>query len=435
MAALDELVATSKTYISNPFLDETAYARAQSQVRAARREATAALEQLVASDRKSEAKRLVVAFMTLARFDAEDRSTRSTDALGETMFHALGLERSAMISVAAAAVRCHVQLRRFVGTSAAAVKARADTWSATFGKSLYDGWKQRADIRSHNVLLRGESGTGKEILARAIQLGAIAENGGDPEAEPPMADINASSISKQLLESELFGHVKGAFSDAHEDREGLFEIASGGSLFFDEIADLDAEHQPKLLRVLQERRVVRVGSNHQRSVDVRVIAATSRPLEKLMESDRFRADLYHRLNGSEIRISPLRERREDVAVIARSVAEGLQSAQSQPDDPNLPKLIGHLGDYPWPGNARELVQIVKSHLLSMPDPGRTTAEAGVGDFREFFDKLRGCQLTLRQVEDAYIQLVMKAEDNVQTRAARRLDIDRTTLATRLRAKN
>ena len=438
MAALDELVAASKAYIANPFLDETAYARAQATLRAARRDATVALEQLVTADRKSHAKRVVVAFMTLARFDAEiGRPTAPLTRIEDSMLHALDLERTAMLRVAAAAVRCHVQLRRFVGTSGAAVTARAATWSATFGKSLYDGWKQRADIRSHNVLLRGESGTGKEILARAIQLGAITENDRDAEAEPAMADINASSISKQLLESELFGHVKGAFSDAHEDREGLFEVANGGTLFLDEIADLDPEHQPKLLRVLQERRVARVGSNTQRSADVRVIAATSRPLDKLIESDRFREDLYHRLNGSEIRIPPLRERHEDVAVIARSVAEGLQSAQSQPDDPNLSKLIGHLADYHWPGNVRELVTMVRSHLLSMPDPGRSTTLAHVdtGDLREFFDKVRGCQLTLKQVEEAYMRLVLKAENNVQERAAKRLGINRSTLASRLKAKD
>ena len=149
---------------------------------AARRDASVVLEQLVGGGHKSEAKRVVVAFMTLARFDPDERTKRPNDTLGESVFHALGLKRTEMASIAAAAVRCHAQLRRFVGNSTA-MAARANTWSATFGKSLYDGWKQRAEIRSHNVLLRGESGTGKEILARAIQLGAIAEHQRDPDAE------------------------------------------------------------------------------------------------------------------------------------------------------------------------------------------------------------------------------------------------------------
>ncbi len=207
------------------------------------------------------------------------------------------------------------------------------------------------------VLILGETGTGKQRLVEAI-------HGLDPRrGQHRCVTVNCGSISKNLAESELFGHVKGSFSGANGDRLGLFRAADGGTLVLDEIGELDPELQPKLLRVLQERRLLPVGEDYERPIDVRVIALTNRPLEQMVAEGRFRADLYQRLNVFQVRVPPLRERREDVAVQARHFLR-----LHQPPGPRRvadfdPLVLEALERLPWEGNTRQLENFVRETLV------------------------------------------------------------------------
>jgi transcriptional regulator with GAF, ATPase, and Fis domain len=201
------------------------------------------------------------------------------------------------------------------------------------------------------VLLRGESGTGKELLARAIHEHS-------PRAGKAFVTVHCAALSTSLLESELFGHVKGAFTGAHRDKVGRFELANGGSLFLDEIGDISLEVQTKLLRVLQEMTFERVGSSEPVKVDVRLIAATHQRLEALIRQGRFREDLYYRLDVISIHVPPLRERREDIIELAnyflRQYAQRCGKEMTLIDDDAL--LV--LKAYSWPGNVRQLENVI-----------------------------------------------------------------------------
>jgi DNA-binding NtrC family response regulator len=213
-----------------------------------------------------------------------------------------------------------------------------------------------ASLRS-TVLIQGESGTGKEMVARAIH------NSGD-RAEKPMVSVSCAALAETLLESELFGHEKGAFTGADQQKRGKFEMADGGTIFLDEIGDISPKLQMDLLRVLQERRFYRVGGSQEVRVDVRVIAASHVKLQQAVADGKFRDDLYYRLNVIEIGIPPLRERREDVPLLARHFLERLAH--------ELGKDIGQISeggmkvlmDYNWPGNVRELENAVERALVT-----------------------------------------------------------------------
>jgi transcriptional regulator with GAF, ATPase, and Fis domain len=201
------------------------------------------------------------------------------------------------------------------------------------------------------VLIRGESGTGKELLARAV-------HDHSRRAARPFVKVHCAALSQGLLESELFGHVKGAYTGAHRDKVGRFELANGGTLFLDEIGDINLEVQTKLLRVLQEMTFERVGSSDPVQVDVRVIAATHQDLERLIKEGRFREDLYYRLNVISIPVPPLRDRIEDIPELIQhflgQVAQKCGKVVTQIDDDALALLKGHR----WPGNIRELENII-----------------------------------------------------------------------------
>jgi anti-anti-sigma factor len=198
------------------------------------------------------------------------------------------------------------------------------------------------------VLILGETGTGKQRLAEAIHRL-------DPQrGQNSFLTVNCSAISKSLAESELFGHTRGAFSGAGNDRLGLFRAANGGTLLLDEIGELDLDLQPKLLRVLQERRLLPVGDDYERSIDVRIIAATNRPLKKMVEEGKFREDLYQRLNVFQIRIPPLGERREDIEVQARFFLQASQAGRATVVSEFHPRVLEVLRLLPWEGNSRQL---------------------------------------------------------------------------------
>src|SRR5512134_99992 len=210
------------------------------------------------------------------------------------------------------------------------------------------------------VLLRGESGTGKERIARAIHLAG-------PRAERPFVTVNCAALPETLLESELFGHKRGAFTGAIEERKGRFEQAAGGTIFLDEVGDIPLPTQVKLLRVLQERKFERLGENKTISVDVRIIAATNADLEKLVEEGRFREDLFYRLNVIPIYLPPLRDRREDVIPLTEYFLERFNKEHGK-NVSFAPEVLDLLGEYRWPGNVRELENMVERTVVLAKAP-------------------------------------------------------------------
>jgi DNA-binding NtrC family response regulator len=214
---------------------------------------------------------------------------------------------------------------------------------------------------SATVLLIGENGTGKEMLARAIHEES-------PRANEPFVAVSCAALPESLIESELFGHEKGSFTSATHSRKGRFELADGGTLFLDEIGELTANIQVKLLRVLQERAFERVGGTKTLTVDIRLIAASNRDLEKEVEAERFRRDLYYRLNVVPLLIPPLRSRREDVPVLAAHFAAKAAEKYGRVNPELHPALLDALQDYEWPGNVRELENLMERLVVLTDGP-------------------------------------------------------------------
>jgi two-component system response regulator PilR (NtrC family) len=201
--------------------------------------------------------------------------------------------------------------------------------------------------QSSRVLITGETGTGKELIARAVH-----EN--SPRAQQPFITINCGAFPETLLESELFGYMKGAFTGANENRQGLFNAANGGTLFLDEIGNMSLPMQVKLFRVLQEGKVRPLGSNEETEIDVRVIAATNKDLDRAIAAGEFREDLYYRLSVIPIQLPPLRERRDDIPLLARVFLERFRKSMEKPIEGISPDAMRLLESYDWPGNVREL---------------------------------------------------------------------------------
>jgi DNA-binding NtrC family response regulator len=287
-----------------------------------------------------------------------------------------------------------------------------------------------------SVLITGESGTGKEAVARTIH-----ERG--PRSEQPWIAINCSAIPRELIESELFGYVKGAFTGAVQSRMGRLEQAHGGTLFLDEIGDLDPDLQAKLLRVLQEREFSPLGSESIRRVDVRVISATNRDLRQLVHEGRFREDLLYRLDVYNIHIPPLRERRDDIPLLAQSFLGRLRAEMDKPVTQFSETAIAVLSRYDWPGNVRELRNAVERSLLScrgdtigvddLPDRitggGRTVRQHSAGPTRLGAE---GLDAWLQDMERQLIIEALSACDGVQVQAARQLGISERSLWHRLK---
>jgi transcriptional regulator with PAS, ATPase and Fis domain len=206
------------------------------------------------------------------------------------------------------------------------------------------------------VLIRGESGTGKELLAQAIHRYS-------PRSTKPFVKVHCAALSPTLLESELFGHVKGAFTGAVGDKVGRFELANGGTLFLDEIGDISLEVQTKLLRVLQEKVFERVGSSESIRVDVRIVAATHQNLERLIQQEKFREDLYYRLNVIPVTVPPLRERREDIPELLQFFLRQLAEQMGRPAVEIEDEALIALQNYAWPGNIRQLRNVVERAVV------------------------------------------------------------------------
>ena len=273
------------------------------------------------------------------------------------------------------------EIRRFMHVPVGVTETAADTNSdALVGRcpAMQDVYKAIGRVASQNVtvLIRGESGTGKELVARAIYHHSARK------AKPFLA-VNCAAIPEALLESELFGHEKGAFTDAHSKRIGKFEQCSGGTLFLDEVGDMTPLVQSKVLRMLQEQRFERVGGNEIIQTDVRIIAATNRNLEQMVADAQFRADLYYRLNGFTIELPPLRARPEDVMVLLEHFLMRFSRELHKDVHAISPDALDLLLRYSWPGNVRELQSVLKQALL------HATGSVLVADFLPESIKTRG----------------------------------------------
>ncbi|MBA2780100.1 sigma 54-interacting transcriptional regulator [Billgrantia kenyensis] len=289
------------------------------------------------------------------------------------------------------------------------------------------------------ILILGESGTGKELLARAIH----AES---PRSGEPFIAINCASIPSELMESEFFGHVKGAFTGASDSRQGLFQAANGGSLFLDEIGEMSPGLQAKLLRALQEKRVKAVGAEKEEAVDVRIIAATHRDLEQEIEGGNFRSDLFYRLETFSLRIPPLRERQGDIERLISALIEKHAGAQGKQIDRIEPMALQTLLEYSYPGNVRELenaimraVTLAEEGLLSHADLPERIRQHGQEQRSAVHQLGAGNALvasqqswpSLEEVEKRYIQKVLEATGGNKRRTADILGIARRTLYRRL----
>ena len=318
--------------------------------------------------------------------------------------------RSRQRSLAGRSREAREQVNPFLGTSAAI-------------RALEEQARKVAAVESP-VLIRGETGTGKGVLARWLH-----NNG--PRAEEAFIDLNCAGLSRDLLESELFGHEKGAFTGAVNSKVGLLEVGHRGTVFLDEIGDMELPVQPKLLTVLEDKRFRRVGDVRDRKVDIRLIAATHQDLAKLVGDKTFREDLYYRISTLPLTVPPLRQRPEDIAVLARGLLARLAADLGRGEGGLTDGAERALREYPWPGNIRELRNVLERGLLLSPksvlaaedlrfDPMGQAAPPAAGDGPD-------PRLTLREVERAHIERVLHEEAGRVERAAKRLGVPRSSL--------
>jgi two-component system, NtrC family, response regulator AtoC len=309
-----------------------------------------------------------------------------------------------------------------------------DAWSPLVGSSpaMLEVYKLVARVTDSKstVLLEGESGTGKELIARAIHA-----NG--PRRDKPFIPVNCGALPDTLLESEMFGYEKGAFTGAVGTKAGLFEASNGGTLFLDEISELGPSLQVKLLRVMQDQEVRRVGGTVSVKVDVRIIAATNRNLEQYVKEEKFRDDLYYRLNVVRIRLPSLAERREDIPMLAHHFLQKASSGSPSAVRGLLPETIALLTQYRWPGNVRELENAIERAVslshgpLVTPDDLPEAVRQGStddGDGKLFQGHpTDDAYLSLEEVEKRHLVRVLKEMKGNKVKAAKILGIDRRTL--------
>ncbi len=283
--------------------------------------------------------------------------------------------------------------------------------------------KRVADSESP-ILLQGETGSGKGVLANWIHC-----NG--PRAREPFLDLNCAGLSRELLESELFGHEKGAFTSAVNAKPGLLEVANRGTVFLDEVGDIDLQIQPKLLKVLENRMFRRVGDVRDRSVDIRLISATHRELLELVRQQKFRSDLYFRVNIVPLRVPALRERAEDIPLLAQHFLGQPGHDRGRGEITIEKSGIDALQQYSWPGNIRELRNVIERAVL-LTEGNRLTVHQLQLQGAVLGEQPQPGGGTLKQVERAYITLVLQDESGSVERAARRLGIARSSLYNKLK---
>jgi len=279
-----------------------------------------------------------------------------------------------------------------------------------------------ADTKS-TVLLYGERGTGKELIARSIHYNSLRNN-------RPFIPVDCASIVETLIESELFGHVRGAFTGALSTKKGLVEEADGGTIFLDEVSNLSLSMQTKLLRFLQEHEIKRVGGTESIRVDVRVIAATNQPLDPLVKNGKIREDLFDRLNVVSITLPPLREKKEDIPLLANHFLQKFSEENHKNISHISPEALEILIQYSWPGNVRELEHTIERAVILSPHPIILPEDLQ----RKIFEEAKGVEilfseesLPLKEIEKRYILKVLQETKGNKKKAAEILGIDRTTL--------
>jgi two-component system response regulator HydG len=307
----------------------------------------------------------------------------------------------------------------------AEVERRAHGFGTILGGSaaLRQSLDQAARVAQHRdvtVLIGGETGTGKELLARAIHYES-------PRAEEPFVEVNCAAIPSNLLESELFGHEKGAFTGAVATKPGLFELAHGGTLFLDEIATLPLDLQPKLLRALESREIRRVGGQQARQVDVRVIAATHADLRAAVAGGQFREDLYYRLNVVALTLPPLRDREGDVELLAETFISRIATNYGLPVPPLTPELRAALREHRWPGNIRELRNAIERSLVLSPGGTLRKEEMGMREEPIRSEGALPFPSTLAVLTRAAAVAMLQLTEGNKSAAARRLGISRPRL--------
>lgn len=295
-------------------------------------------------------------------------------------------------------------------------------------QAVFDLIKRVADSPT-NILITGESGTGKELVAKAIHFNSERK-------EAPFVPVNCAAIPEQLLESELFGHMRGAFTDAKMDKRGLFEEAQKGTLFLDEISELPLMLQAKLLRAIQEKEIRRVGANKSIPIDVRIIAATNLNLAEEVKAKRFRDDLYYRLNVIELKLPPLRDRREDIPLLVNAFLKRCGDARGKEVKGVSEAALAMLLDYAWPGNVRELENVIERAVTLTrgekvtPDDLPAAVQGARGD-RRVLDEAAEKTMPLHEVEKEYIKKILEKTGGNKYQAAHALGIDRKTLYRKL----
>jgi DNA-binding NtrC family response regulator len=282
---------------------------------------------------------------------------------------------------------------------------------------------KRISSSDSTVLITGESGTGKELLAREIHNHC-------PRKKAPFVVVDCGALVETLFESELFGHVKGSFTGAHETKHGRFEVANGGTIFLDEISGIGLNIQAKLLRVIQEREVTRVGSTKPLKVDVRILVATNENLEDLVRKEKFREDLFYRLSVVPIHLPPLRERKEDITLLVDHFLKKYNRRARKKINSISPKVEKALMEYDWPGNIRELentieraVVLSKGNEIELED----LMYHGISTATSLFPPVRGKYHTLDNIEKEYIKAVLLTQQGNKSKTAKILGIDRKTL--------
>jgi DNA-binding NtrC family response regulator len=294
-------------------------------------------------------------------------------------------------------------------------------------QSAFHSIEKAAAVRA-NVLITGESGTGKELVARAIHYKS-------DRSSHPFVPVNCGGIPEGLLESELFGHIKGAFTGATETRAGFFQTGNKGTIFLDEVGETSLAMQVKLLRVLQEREICMVGSSRPQKVDVRIIAGTNKNLQGLIAAGRFREDLFYRLNVISIEMPPLRSRGADVLLLARYFSAKYAVEMGRAEPQYTDRALESLMRYAWPGNVRELENLVQRLMAMAEGDIIDVPDLPAGMRSECLVEERGLDRTLEDVQAEYVRHVMEKAKGNKSRAAKILGIDRKTLRERLKRFN
>jgi len=331
-----------------------------------------------------------------------------------------------------------------LGIAAQAEEANPEDWERMLVGGSHEMRQLQHTIRlvagrRATVLITGETGTGKELAARALHMAGKRRSG-------PMVSVNCSALPESLLESELFGHVRGAFTGAMQNRTGRFEQAQGGTVFLDEIGELPIELQSKLLRVLQEREVQRLGSSETVKLDIRVVAATNCDLARRIEEGRFREDLFYRLNVVPIEMPPLRRRREDVRLLARHFVDRVCDAEGIPVKILMCESLERLSEYSWPGNVRQLENMVEMAIAlsgerrmlapaDFPLPGSIAdrTKTARGPVVAVPDSGLDYEQTLAVIERSILEQALRKTGGNKKAAAEMLGLKRTTLSAKVRS--